>query len=101
MKTVSSLFRRGAWALGLAVVFAHHAVLACPGCKQVAADGSGNAPSLNGRSVGFGLSIFLMIGMVVALLSFLGLMMNRYCRVIAAHQRAQMEAEDAALGLRA
>ncbi len=103
MKTanVSRFGHRAAWALGAALIFAHTAAQACPGCKQNMIPGAdGRMPPLNGASVGFGLSIFFLIFMIVALLGGLGLMMYRSCRVIAAHQRAamaRMDAEEAAL----
>ncbi len=99
--TVSRFGRRAAWVLGMALLFAHTAAQACPGCKQnltVGADGK--TPPLNGASLGFGLSIFFMIFMIVALLGGLGLMMYRSCRALAAQQHAafaRLEAEEAAV----
>ena len=96
MKTLNSsrIRQRAAWALGTALMLAHHAAQACPGCKQ-ATEGRGAVP-LNGASVGFGLSIFFMIFMIVAILSGLGFMMYRSCRVIAAQQRETLARLEAA-----
>ena len=93
--TISWLGRRGAWALSATLLFAHGAAQACPGCKQVT-EGRGAVP-LNGASIGFGLSIFFLIFMIVALLSGLGFMMYRSCQTLAARHRvilARMEAEE-------
>ncbi len=90
--TVSRLGHRAAWALGAALIFAHTAAEACPGCKQNMVPGAGGqTPPLNGASIGFGLSIFFMLFMIVAILGGLGFMMYRACRTIAAQQRAAMD----------
>ena len=82
--------------LGAVLIFAHTAVQACPGCKQNMTPGAdGTTPPLNGTSLGFGISIFFMIFMIVALLGGLGMMMYRSCQAIAARQQAMLEAEDA------
>ena len=99
--TVASQFgKRAAWLLGAAMIFAHTAAQACPGCKQNFVPGvDGKVPPLNGASLGFGISIFFMIFMIVSLLGGLGFMMYRSCRVIAARHGAmlaRMEAEEAA-----
>ena len=75
-----------AWTLGAALIFVADAAQACPGCKQT--DGA----SLRGDSVGFGLSIFFMLFMLVALMGGLGFMMYRSCRALAARD-AQISAE--------
>ena len=94
--TASKLGQRAAWVLGATLVFAHTATQACPGCKQNMTPGAdGTVPPLNGTSLGFGISIFFMIFMIVALLGGLGMMMYRSCRAIAARQQAMLEAEDA------
>ena len=76
------------------MLFASNAVQACPGCKQ-----TDSAP-LNGDSVGFGLSIFFMLFMIVSVLGGLGYMMYRSCRVLAARdarEMAEFEAEESAV----
>ena len=93
MKTAHAfrLGRRLAWTLGAVLLFAANAAQACPGCKQTE-----GAP-LHGDSVGFGLSIFFMLFMIVALLSGLGFMMYRSCRALAArdaHISAALEGEE-------
>ena len=94
--TASRIGNRAAWVLGATLIFTYNAAQACPGCKQNLVPGAdGVIPSLNGASVGFGLSIFFMIFMIFALLGGLGLMMYRSCRAIAARQQAMLEAEDA------
>ena len=104
MKTAlaSRFGKRAAWLLSVALIFAHTAAQACPGCKQNLTPGAdGKVPPLNGASLGFGLSIFFMIFMIVALLGGLGFMMYRSCQAISARQNAmlsRMEAEEAALG---
>ena len=93
--TISRFGHRAAWALGAALFFAHTAVQACPGCKQNTVAGTdGSVPPLNGTSVGFGLSIFFMIAMIVSLLGGLGFMMYRSCQTLAAQQRALLESEE-------
>ncbi|MBE7156846.1 MAG: hypothetical protein INR62_00165 [Rhodospirillales bacterium] len=88
MKTAPSRFgRRAAWMLGAFLLFANTVAQACPGCKQTE-----GAP-LNGDSVGFGLSIFFMLFMIVGVLSGLGYMMYRSCRVLAARDALEL-AED-------
>ena len=78
MKTAPSRFGRHlAWTLGAVLIFVGNAAQACPGCKQTE-----GAP-LHGDSVGFGLSIFFMLFMIVALLGGLGFMMYRSCRALA------------------
>ena len=98
--TASRLGNRAAWLLGATLIFAHHAAVACPGCKQNLVPGAdGKVPPLNGASLGFGISIFFMIFMIVSLLGGLGFMMYRSCRAIAAQHGAmlaRMEAEEAA-----
>ena len=96
MKNASSFFRRCAWVLGVAVIFAQQAAQACPGCKQNLVDGKA---ALNGTSIGFSLGVLFMIGMVAGVLGALGYMMNRCCRIIAAQQQAAMAQEDALRGL--
>ena len=96
MKTGSSFLRRGAWTLGMAMIFVHQAVQACPGCKQ--ANTEGGKAALNGTSIAFSLGVLFMIFMVLAVLGVLGRMMYRSCQLIAAQQRAAMDAEDAARG---
>ncbi len=81
--------RRAAWMLGATLLFASQAVQACPGCKQTE-----GAP-LNGDSVGFGLSIFFMLFMIVSALSGLGFMMYRSCRALAARDARLMAEPDA------
>ena len=83
--------RRTIWTLGASLLFVSQAAQACPGCKQNT-DGA-NAVPLNGDSIGFGLSIFFMLFMIVAVLGGLGYMMFRSCRVLAARD-AQALAED-------
>ena len=88
---VTRFGRHAAWVLGATLLFASQAVQACPGCKQT--DGA----SLNGDSIGFGLSIFFMLFMIVSVISGLGFMMYRSCRALAARDAqvlAGMDAED-------
>lgn len=93
--TFSRIGHRAAWALAAALLFAHTAVQACPGCKQNMTPGAnGSTPPLNGASIGFGLSIFFMIAMIVGLLGGLGFMMYRSCQTLAAQQRAMLDSED-------
>ncbi|MBE7158993.1 MAG: hypothetical protein INR62_11270 [Rhodospirillales bacterium] len=94
MKTAPfQIGRRVAWTVGAVLLFAAQAAQACPGCKQTE-----GAP-LHGDSIGFGLSIFFMLFMIVSVLSGLGWMMYRSCRVLAARDalvNAELEAEEQA-----
>ncbi len=98
--TLTRFGHRAAWLLAVALIFAHSSVQACPGCKQNTTPGAdGAVPPLNGASIGFGLSIFLMIFLIVALLGGLGFMMYRSCQTIAARQEAEMARLDAEEGM--
>ena len=103
MKTVtaSRLASRAAWLLGAALIFAHQAAQACPGCKQnLVAGPDGKIPEMTGASVGLSLGVLFMIFMVMAILGWLGFVMYRACQALAARQNAElarMEAEEAAL----
>ena len=96
MKNGSSFLRRGAWLLGMALLFVHQAAQACPGCQQ--ANTENGKTALNGISLGFGVGVLFMLVVVFGVLGGLGYMMYRSCQVIAAQQRAAMAEEDAGRG---
>ena len=58
---------------------------------------------MHGDSIGFGLSIFFMLFMIVSLLSGLGFMMYRSCRALAARDAqtlSELDAEESAAPVR-
>lgn len=59
-------------------------------------DGASGSLSVNSLGIAYGLSIIGLLLTVSSLLGGLGFMAYRNCQVIAARQRAMIEAEDAA-----
>ena len=96
MKTASCFQRRGAWVLATAMLLAHQAAQACPGCQQ--ANTENGKTALNGISLGFGFGVIFMLLTVYGVLGALGYVMYRSCRTIAAQQQAAMAEEDAGRG---
>ncbi len=98
MNTRTIFRRQAATALAAALFFVHHATQACPGCKQAVGmgDGAGGSRAVNSVGVAYALSIGLLLFMIAAVISSLGYMMYRNCRIIAARQSAMLAAEDAA-----
>lgn len=95
MHTLTILRRRAAYGLAVALVFACRVAEACPGCKQgVGGDGAGGSFQTNGKALGYALSIGFLLFMIVGLIGTLGYFAYRNCQVLAARQRAMLEAED-------
>ena len=57
-------------------------------------DGASGAFSVNGVGLAYGLSIIGLLLMIGGLLSGLGFMAYKNCQIIAARQRAMLEAEE-------
>ncbi len=95
MNTLTISRRRASYALAVALVFACQVAEACPGCKQgVGGDGAGGSFQTNGKALGYALSIGMLLFLVVGLISVLGYLAYRNCQILAAQQRALLEAEE-------
>ncbi len=95
MNTLTKLRRRAAYVLAVVLVLGCQVAEACPGCKQgVGGDGAGGSFKTNSVGLAYALSIGFLLFMIAAVISGLGYLMYRNCRILAAqHQVALREAE--------
>ncbi len=95
MKTLTTFRRRASYVLAMALVFACRVAEACPGCKQgVGGDGAGGLYKTNGVALGYAISIGFLLFMIASLITTLGYFAYRNCQILAAQQRAALEAEE-------
>ena len=97
MNIRTSLGRYTAVVLATTFFFVQQAAQACPGCRQAAGmgDGASGSMAVNSLGIAYGLSIIGLLLTVFGLIAGLGFVAYRNCQVIAARQKAMMEAEEA------
>ena len=95
MNTLTISRRRAAYALAVVLVFACRAAEACPGCKQaVGGDGAGGSFKANGVAIGYAVSIGMLLLTVASLITGVGYLAYRNCRVLAAQQQAALREDE-------
>ena len=94
MNTLTIFRRRAAYVLAVALVFACQVAEACPGCKQgIGGDGAGGSYKTNSVALGYAVTIVFLLLMVTGIITGLGYLMYRNCRILAAQQRAALQEE--------
>ena len=98
MNTQKLLRRHAVVVLTTGLFLVQQVAQACPGCRQAAGmgDGASGSMAVNSLGIAYGLSIIGLLLTVFCLIGGLGFVAYRNCQIIAARQRAMLEAEDAA-----
>ena len=95
MKNLTIFRRRASAILAVALVFACRVAEACPGCKQaVGGDGAGGSYKTNSVALGYAVTIVFLLFMVSGIITGLGYLMYRNCRILTAQQNAALREEE-------